>query len=105
MNANRARSLRLVDGPICWVSEDISPPPHESLRINQIAVKDVDGDGAPLYQRRWQGESLCANLATWRSEEGHEVLVGVGTPSGSEGRFSLEKGNPMVLYVVSFPYR
>lgn len=73
--------------------------------IEEASLQIMTGEGDPLYRHCWRGETQCVPLAVgdFGDSGGKKVLVGVGTPSGAEGRFSLADGCHMVLHIFRIP--
>lgn len=62
-------------------------------------------DGTPLYRHDWPDDTACTPLAVidYDGDGADEVLVGVGTHGGPEGRFSLAQGSTMKLCWMGCP--
>ncbi len=61
-NGNRARCIRSDDGSTVWASDEVAPPPEESVQISDMAVGDLDDDGvAEVLLASYQGDIICLN--------------------------------------------
>lgn len=75
---------------------------HNEGGVAACSLQVMKLDGTPLYWHRWEGDTLCVpmTVADLDGDGQQEVVVGVGKPGGTEGRWSLAEGDAMRLYVM-----
>jgi hypothetical protein len=62
----------------------------------QCSLQIMDLNGTPLYWHRWSESVLC----TITDVDDGQILLGVGSNEGQEGRYSLSPGTRMMLHIV-----